>query len=267
MQCFKNGKAVAQIDLHDRAFHYGDGCFSTARMIDGQIELQARHIARLEQACQALQLRANLVSLPMSLAHLPRATGTLKIIISRGVGQRGYSLPEQEADVWLFFYPKEQVLPFEPESIHSDVLKLRLGQTMPALVGIKSLNRLEQVMLKAEAASRQLPEAIVLDQQSEIVEGVSSNCFLKLNNTWVTPELRYNGVQGVMRAEILARMQQQGIACEVRSVHQDELQQLQSLFFCNALSAMKMVTQFADHALDVASCQTLFAQLQLNRIA
>ena len=70
-----------------------------------------------------------------------------------------------------------------------------------------------------------------------------------------------------MRAEILARMQQQGIACEVRSVHQDELQQLQSLFFCNALSAMKMVTQFADHALDVASCQTLFAQLQLNRIA
>lgn len=266
MQCFKNGKAVTQLDLNDRAFHYGDGCFSTARMIDGQIELQVRHIARLEQACQALQLRANLVSLPVSLAHLPKATGTLKIVISRGVGQRGYSLPDQDADVWLFFYPK-QVQPFAPETIQSDVLNLRLGQTMPALVGIKSLNRLEQVMLKAEADERGFSEALVLDHQDQIVEGVSSNCFLKLNNTWVTPELRYNGVQGVMRAEILARMQQQGIACEVRSVHHDELQQLQSLFFCNALSAMKMVTQFADQQLQIDSCQTLFAQLQLNQIA
>ena len=266
MQCFKNGKPMKMVDLNDRAFHYGDGCFTTARMIEGRIELQARHLARLEHACHALKLRANLVSIAMSLAHLAKATGTLKIIISRGVGQRGYSLPEQDADVWLFFYPK-QVTPFCPESIHSDVLALTLGQSMPALVGIKSLNRLEQVMLKAEADERGLSEALVLDPQAQIVEGVSSNCFLRLNNTWVTPELRYNGIQGVMRAEILARMQQQGLACEVRCIHQHELQHLQSLFFCNALSAMKMVTRFADQSLDTASCQALFAQLQLNQIA
>ena len=266
MQCFKNGKPVTQIDLNDRAFHYGDGCFTTARIFDGSIELQARHIARLEQACQALHLRADLVSLPVSLAHLPKATGTLKIIISRGVGQRGYHLPTQDADVWLFFYEKP-VAPFAPESIDSDVLDLNLGQTMPALVGIKSLNRLEQVLLRAEADQRQLAEALVLDAQGFIVEGVSSNCFLKINNTWVTPELRYNGIQGIMRAEILARMQQHAIACEVRSIHQSELNQLQSLFFCNALSAMKMVRHFAQHSLDTKACETLFAQLQLNQIA
>jgi 4-amino-4-deoxychorismate lyase len=266
MQCFKNGKPVSSVDLNDRAFHYGDGCFTTARIVEGQVELQARHIARLEHACQALKLPADLVSIAMSLAHLPKATGTLKIMISRGVGQRGYSLPEHAADVWLFFYPKT-VVAFEPEIIQSGQLELQLGQTMPALVGLKTLNRLEQVLLKAEADQRGVAEALVLDTQHNIVEGVSSNCFLRLNNIWVTPELSYNGVHGIMRAEILARMQHYGVVCEVRTVAQNELQQLQSLFFCNALSAMKIVAQFADSPLDTTAALDLFAQLQLNRIA
>ena len=265
MQCFKNAKAVSGIELNDRAFHYGDGCFTTARILEGQIEMQARHIARLEQACQALKLQADLVAIPMTLAHLPKATGTLKIVISRGVGPRGYSLPSQEADVWLFFYP-HALTPFSPQVIQSDVLELRLGHTMPALLGIKTLNRLEQVMLKAEADARGLAEALVLDNNGYIVEGISSNCFLKLKDTWVTPELGYNGVHGIMRAEILTRMQQQGIACQQRAVHVDELAQLHSLFFCNALSAMKMVDQFAAQALDIAACEALFSQLQLHQM-
>ncbi len=54
-------------------------------------------------------------------------------------------------------------------------------------------------------------EALVTDVQGAVVEGVSSNCFIRTNEGWITPELRYNGVHGVMRAEILKRMQQHGI--------------------------------------------------------
>ena len=39
MQCFKNTQQIEHIDLLDRAFHYGDGCFTTARIRQGQIEL------------------------------------------------------------------------------------------------------------------------------------------------------------------------------------------------------------------------------------
>ncbi|HRA92219.1 MAG TPA: aminodeoxychorismate lyase, partial [Acinetobacter sp.] len=28
MQCYKNGQLIHSIPLHDRAFHYGDGCFT-----------------------------------------------------------------------------------------------------------------------------------------------------------------------------------------------------------------------------------------------
>lgn len=49
---------------------------------------------------------------------------------------------------------------------------------MPSLVGIKSLNRLEQVLLKKEAEMQGWDEALVTDVQGSVVEGVSSNYFV-----------------------------------------------------------------------------------------
>lgn len=266
MQCFKNAKSVAQVDLLDRGFHYGDGCFTTARVKNGQIELAKRHFDRLTQACQTLKLDADLVLVAMTLAHLNHATGTLKIMISRGVGPRGYSLPHSPADVWVIYYP-HAVEAFTVQEAPTALLSQRLGLSMPSLVGVKSLNRLEQVLLKAEADALGYTEALVCDLNDQIIEGVSSNCFIRLNNTWITPELRYNGVHGVMRAEILARMQRAGISCEIRAVDYAELSQIQSLFFCNALHAMNVASHLAGQALDTAACHALFYDLQLDQIA
>lgn len=266
MQCFKNAKVIANVDLLDRAFHYGDGCFTTARVKQGKIELSKRHFARLEYACKQLKLQADLVLIAMTLAHLNQATGTLKIMISRGVGPRGYSLPDTPADVWVLYYPQE-ILDFGIEELATTVLSQALGLTMPSLVGLKTLNRLEQVLLKAEADQLGYAEALVCDLNGQIIEGVSSNCFIRLNNTWITPELGYNGVHGVMRAEILARMQQAGIACEVGSIEQTQLTEIQSLFFCNALSAMKVATHLTERRLDTSACHALFYDLKLNQIA
>lgn len=155
---------------------------------------------------------------------------------------------------------------FQVEKIKSGLLQQVLGLTMPSLVGLKSLNRLEQVLLKHEADQKGWTEALVTDVQGSVVEGVSSNCFIRLNNTWITPELRYNGVHGVMRAEILSRMQQQGIACEQRFIDLEEISKFESLFFCNALSPMKVVTEFQQRPLNVQACIELFNILQLNQI-
>ena len=51
-----------------------------------------------------------------------------------------------------------------------------------------------------------------------------------------------------MRAEILARMQHHGIACEVRVIELDEVSEIQSLFFCNALNPMRVVTHLGENA-------------------
>lgn len=269
MHCYKNAQEIKQIELLDRAFHYGDGCFSTARIREGVIELESLHIARLKLACERLLLSADLAFIQRSIVQLKQTyahlNGTLKIIISRGEGQRGYSLPAHPADVWVFFYPQaSEVLTYS--EIDSGVLQHAMGLSMPQMVGVKSLNRLEQVLLKHEAEQHGWLEALVTDVQGSVVEGVSSNCFILLNDRWISPELRYNGVHGVMRAEILARMQQQGMNCELRMIDMEEIPRFQSLFFCNALSPMKIAKSLNHQHLDVQPCIDLFHRLQLNQM-
>lgn len=270
MWCLKNARSIENtVSLQDRAFQYGDGCFSTVRVVQGKMELYERHIQRLKKSATALQLTVNWQNLAQSLLYLqteqPQATGTLKILISRGEGQRGYSLPCHAADLYVFFYPQA----FHEHTYSymvSGVLQQSIGLTMPTLVGLKSLNRLEQVMLKQEADQRQWLEALVGDVHGNLVEGVSSNCFIFKNDRWITPELRYNGVHGVMRAEILARMHDHQVVCEQRSIYMQELQDIEALFFCNALHAMKIVTKLDQHPLNPQPCMDLFHTLQLAHI-
>ncbi|WP_372404198.1 aminodeoxychorismate lyase [Acinetobacter piscicola] len=266
--CYKNGQIVDSVSIFDRAFQYGDGCFTTARIYDNVIELEDLHRQRLQQSAERLFLPVDFSLLDKMFKQLEQKfdvlNGTLKIVISRGEGQRGYLMPDHLADLYVLYYP-QNIQNFQPELIQSGVLSQKIGLTMPELVGLKSLNRLEQVMLKKEAHEKGWLEALVIDLQDQIVEGVSSNCFIQINNTWITPELRYNGVHGVMRAEILQRMQHQNISCEQRSVGLDEISHIQSLFFCNALSPMKIVQSLDNRTLVVQPCVELFETLQLQQ--
>lgn len=270
MLCFKNAKSVESISLLDRAFHYGDGCFSTARLHENQFELKDLHFARLKLAAERLYMQVDLSLIDQTIRQIFEIetflSGTLKIILSRGESNRGYALPDHPADVYVIYYP-QVTMPFQLEQIQSGVLNTAMGLSMPNLVGIKSLNRLEQVILKQEAQQQRWLEALVTDVQGSVVEGVSSNCFIRLNNRWITPELRYNGVHGVMRAEILKRMQHKQIPCEQRYIEMEEISQFQSVFFCNALSPMKAVTHLGAVPLDVQPCVDLFQTLQLSQMS
>ncbi len=269
MQCYKNGQLIESIPLLDRAFHYGDGCFTTARLFQNNFELKELHFARLALACKSLSLDADLSLIESSLEQLQQQNsqlnGTLKVVVSRGEGDRGYSLPLHAADIYVWYYPRVMQA-FRPEWIESGLLTHALGLNMPHLVGLKTLNRLEQVLLKQEADQQGWLEALVSDVQGNIVEGVSSNCFIRINDQWITPELRYNGVHGVMRAKILSLMQQYQVKCEQRCVEMHELGQIQSIFFCNALHPMKAVIRFDHRVLAQQPYLDLFHTLKLNQI-
>ncbi len=267
MQYFKNSQVVAQIELHDRAFHYGDGCFTTARWFEGHLALEQWHWQRLHACAEALKLQVDWSCIRASFQQFQAEYGTVKILLSRGVGQRGYTLPTQSADVWVFFYPHAATTQLNYQLIKTGVLQQQIGLSMPSLVGMKSLNRLEQVLLKAEADALGYSEAVVCDIRQQVVEGVSSNCFLFIAGQWISPDLNYNGVHGVMRREILQRMQQMGISCQVRPVKQQELADVNSLFFCNALNVMNIATHLADRLLDSLPCIELFHHLHLDQLS
>ena len=112
MLAYRNAQPTDQLWLTDRGFQYGDGCFSTARIVHNHWQLRERHLQRLENACRVLNLSADLTFIEQSLIQLQYSqtdlNGVLKIIISRGAGGRGYAMPDQPADVYVLYYPQGQ---------------------------------------------------------------------------------------------------------------------------------------------------------------
>lgn len=271
----KNSALISpeQLSIEDRGFLYGDGCFSTMRLRDGELQLWPRHLQRFDHAIQQLQLALSVQRLSQEkqqfLTTLQRqhcSDGIVKMLISRGGGARGYAIPQHAADVYCYFYPqaKPSLAPVILDQV--GILPNALGCPMPALRGIKSLNRLEQVLLKQQAQAQGWQEALCLDQQQMLVEAISSNCFVYIQGCWISPTLQHTGIAGTMRAEILSRMQHYQIAHQVRMISHTELQQVEAVFLSNALQPMQAIAQLESRQLNLGLCLDLFATLHLAQL-
>ena len=86
-----NGHKQESPAVSDRATQFGDGCFTTARVIDGKVSLLSAHIQRLQDACQRLMISCDFwpqLEQEMKTLAAEQQNGVLKVVISRGSGGR-----------------------------------------------------------------------------------------------------------------------------------------------------------------------------------
>ncbi|MGE8458061.1 MAG: aminotransferase class IV, partial [Pseudomonas alloputida] len=110
----------------------------------------------------------------------------------------------------------------------------RLGE-QPLLAGLKHLNRLEQVLARAEWQDSEHAEGLMRDGQGRVIEGVYSNLFLVRNGVLLTADLSRCGVAGVMRAALLEQAPLLGIAAHVCDLSFEALEQADEVFVCNSV--------------------------------
>jgi len=243
-----NGREADQVPLTDRGLAYGDGLFETLRVVAGTAPLLGLHLQRLQRGCQALRL-----PLPHDLAdELSSAArrlgdGVLKLIFTRGSGQRGYAIPQHSEPNRII---SAAPLPVYPEAHAAEGIRLhacttRLAQ-QPLLAGIKHLNRLEQVLARSEWDGPEFAEGLVCDQQGRPIECTMSNLFFYADGAWITPDLTQCGVQGVMRDWLIAALQEQGEPAQVRQVSYPELLAADEVMCCNSLFGVWPVVRLAD---------------------
>ena len=217
-----NGVPQTHIAVADRAVQYGDGLFETFRVHQGHPAHLERHLARLKAGCRRLNITTvSWDTLMREIADIaaPHDAAVLKVIVSRGSGPRGYrATPELQASRILALSP----LPQWPAHISTTgarltVCDMRLAR-QPALAGIKHLNRLEQVVARAEWDDAETAEGLMLDRYGQVVEGTMSNLFLVRGGILLTPDLSACGVAGVMRSVILDRALDLGIPAPDRGI-------------------------------------------------
>ena len=221
-----NGVASAVLDAHDRGLHYGDGVFETLAVADGRARYFQRHMRRLELGCRRLGFPApgrRVVEAEIGRLCESSKRSVVKLIVTRGTGERGYAPPAQpRPSRVLLRYPWPAYDEAEAQAgVAVRCCTTRLGLN-EALAGIKHLNRLEQVLARSEWTDPDTREGLMFDSDGFVIEGVHSNVFLVSGGRLRTPRLDRCGVAGIVRERVLEIAAKEGLDTECcRLLHGD----------------------------------------------
>ncbi|CNI23786.1 4-amino-4-deoxychorismate lyase [Yersinia frederiksenii] len=242
-----NGVEQSLISASDRSVQFGDGCFTTARVSRGRVVWLDKHILRLQQATERLLMPAvnwNALTKEMVEAANHTEDGVLKIIISRGTGGRGYSgtaCQHPTRIISLSDYPT-QYNSWRERGIVLALSPVPLARS-PLLAGIKHLNRLEQVLIRAHLEHTEADEALVLDTEGMLVECCAANLFWRKGDEIFTPDLSQSGVDGIMRQRIIACLAALGRSVAIVAQPPAVLADADEVILCNALMPILPVSR------------------------
>ena len=248
-----NGIASDYLTIDDRAIHYGDGLFETILCRAGKLYYWPQHFSRLQAsaeklkiACPPEQLLLDEISKLVTNNSIEADSAcVIKIILSRGVGERGYRFPEKATTNRLLMVSP---LATDYSSLLSKQLlsgKLFLCEQQVSinknLAGIKHLNRLENVLARNEWQGDYI-DGLMCNANRHVIEGSMSNLFAIKDKQLYTPDLSLSGVEGIMRDVIMRLADKNNIDVMVKDLTLEMLFDMDELFISNSLIGMKSVT-------------------------
>ena len=247
-----DGSPVAADWIDDRGLHYGDGLFETMIVRSAGIRFKAQHIDRLAQGCRRLGIALDAAA---ALDHADQLAGhtrcLLKLIVTRGRAvARGYAPDGSEtARQLLLRYP----LPDEEASATTTetrivLLKATLGEN-PLLAGMKHLNRLEQVMARAEMRGNAAFEGLLCSSAGVLACGTMTNLFLVRGGMLLTPRVDRCGIAGVMRSVVLREARLAGIETREQDMPPEALTDADEVFLTNVRLGIRPVTLLPERSL------------------
>ncbi|MFM7113982.1 MAG: branched-chain-amino-acid transaminase [Planctomycetota bacterium] len=212
---FLNGELVprerAVVSVYDHGLLYGDGVFEGLRFYGGKVFKLREHLDRLEESARHIHL-----VIPSTMDALARdveacvkasgmADGYVRLVVTRGVGNLGLdprSCPRPQviiiADA-ISLYPAEM---YEKgmEIVTASTIRNHPNALSPR---VKSLNYLNNIMAKLEAARAGVPEAIMLNHVGEVAECTADNIFVVERGRLRTPPRSAGILAGITRATVI----------------------------------------------------------------
>lgn len=249
---------------HDRGLLYGDGLFETIRCNHNTIPLWPYHQQRLAQGLERLGFDAALLmhieakvfeQLSQPSLHASSSSAStsrdsnvnrlLKVVLTRGVGERGYAKPSYPTpNIWVDEYAPS---PWGDERFEQgmslEFSPVQLG-LQPHLAGIKHLGRLEQVLARSQL-NVTFDEAIMCDLNGHVIECTSANVYWQEGQQLFTPSLKHCGIDGVVRRWL----QDQCSIKEVDDCTPQRLLDANAIWISNTVLGLVAVTRIGTRSL------------------
>lgn len=220
---YLNGEFVtkenAKVSVYDHGFLYGDGIFEGIRLYNGNIFKFKEHLDRLYDSAKSIML-----NIPLSYAEMEEAVaetirknglknGYIRLVVSRGPGDLGLD-PRRSPQAWVIIIVEQ--LAIYPEEAYVNGLKtisVSPRRNLPDALNpkIKSLNYLNNILVKIQSNLAGVGEAIMLNSQGYVAEGSSDNIFIVKRGVVFTPPCYCGALEGITRLAIIELCAKYGI--------------------------------------------------------
>ena len=212
-------KEDAVVSVFDHGFLYGDGVFEGIRVYSGNVFRLDAHLKRLYESAQSIMLK-----IPYSKEEMTQLivdtirknelqSAYIRVVVSRGKGNLGLD-PSSCANPSviiiaeeLTMYPKE----FYERGIKIASVPSRRNRPDVLSPQIKSLNYLNNILVKLEATQAGVEEALMLNDQGYVTEGSADNIFIVKNGVIYTPPVYLGALEGITRNAILDLAKEKGL--------------------------------------------------------
>ncbi len=230
MQVYLDGAFVdaadAKISVFDHGLLYGDGVFEGIRLYQKCVFRLEEHLERLEYSAKAILLK-----MPLTRGELAEAVcescrrnglvdGYIRLLVTRGLGNLGLSPNSCKKPSVIIIADKIQLYPPEVYAKGLTIVTVPTRRISPAALSpaIKSLNYLNNIMAKMEAAQQGALEAIMLNDQGFVAEGTGDNLFLVHKGVLYTPDVSTGALKGITRQVIFEVVQELGLTLHERNL-------------------------------------------------
>jgi branched-chain amino acid aminotransferase len=232
-----NGSFKEEIPVfmaHDR-IRLGEAIFDVMPAVDGRLCYANLHLPKLLRAGDvffgswtppALEKLEDAARELLRHNNFTQGKYTIRTLITRGPAGDGIRLPETES---LQIVMRTTPLPAEFPPINAIIATTTRRNEGSPLSRIKCANYGESVLALREAAEKGANEAIMLNNAGKIACATTSNIFIVLNGTLLTPPLDDGAQEGVTRRLVIEKY-----GALEKSLTPDDLLKAEGLYLTNS---------------------------------
>ncbi len=206
-------KSQAKISVYDHGLLYGDGVLEGIRAYNGVVFKLREHISRLYRSALALKLAIPLTEEGMIQAVLKTLRKNdlrdayIRLIVTRGIGDLGLDPRKCPKPAIIIITDTISIMSSKAKEkgISTMITWVRRNSVDATTHEIKSLNYLNSVLAKMEASANDVDEAICLDKNGFVSEGVGENLFLIKEGKIYTPPSSSGALAGIT-AQLVTRL-------------------------------------------------------------
>ncbi len=226
MIVYLNGEFVsdqdAKVSVLDHGYLYGDGVFEGIRAYNGRIFKLAEHVKRMYESAKTIMMEIPMTQEEMCQKIIDTVKKNnlqdayIRVVVSRGIGDLGLDPEKCKNPSIVIIASSISLFPEEFYTQGLEVVTVPTRRNMAEALNpkLKSLNYLNNIMVKIEANLAGVKEALMLNQDGYVAEGSGDNVFIVKDGVLITPPPYAGILNGITRRCVMGLAEDRGYEVE-----------------------------------------------------